>query len=130
MRAEPATDVEEVIMATPPPGTPASPTKQDHDSPLIRMLYDEQTRLRAEMDELRRKQEQDESGSGEKEEEARSSRTENRKRKEKKSKTKMAKTRRAAIKRTAKSKSLRCSIVSAPGRRLTPWAPCLLSSDS
>lgn len=117
-------------MATPPPGTPASPTKQDHDSPLIRMLYDEQTRLRAEMDELRRKQEQDESGSGEKEEEARSSRTENRKRKEKKSKTKMAKTRRAAIKRTAKSKSLRCSIVSAPGRRLTPWAPCLLSSDS
>jgi membrane fusion protein (multidrug efflux system) len=56
-------------MATPPPGTPASPTKQDHDSLLIRMLYDEQTRLRAEMDELRRKQEQGESGSEEKKEE-------------------------------------------------------------
>jgi hypothetical protein len=117
-------------MATPPPGTPASPTKQDHDSLLIRMLYDEQTRLRAEMDELRRKQEQGESGSEEKKEEDKEQQDGEQEKKGGEEQDKDGADKKSGDKKDGKSKSLRCSIVSAPGRRFTPWAPCLLSSDS
>ena len=50
-------------MATTPP-----PTEPNRDSLLLRMLYDEQNRLRSEVEELRRKQEKNQSDEGDKEE--------------------------------------------------------------
>lgn len=51
---------------TPPVYTPPAVTGEPHTDLTVRLLYDEQARLRAELDQLRQKQEQEKQGGGDK----------------------------------------------------------------